>query len=312
MSHKTIDQLDPAVPTSGADLLIISQDGQAKKITLTELATALGGAASALTRGAKFRGAEVLQTGAITATYPFIPAFNSVLHDTDNCFNATNPTRLTIPAGVKRVVFYAALRPSDSEAAVGWVFGFRKNGWDWAPVGRESRRLSNTGYTDNYIQLVSGATGVTAGDYFEFVVYKSGGSTAMDTMVAGNTRFGFYVIEEDSATLPVEFFQAKKMGAPSASEVIDLSVAVAPYRLKASAPGSRFAAGIAPSGAAAQFKVKKNGADIGTINFAIGQTAGTFTSSADTDFAAGDVRTIECVTPSGIANLHLVLRGALL
>lgn len=63
---------------------------------------------------------------------------------------------------------------------------------------------------------------------------------------------------------------------------------------------------------AISFSIRKNGTEIGTINFAAGSTSGTFTFTSATSFAVGD--SISIVAPSSTdataANLSIALKGA--
>lgn len=77
-------------------------------------------------------------------------------------------------------------------------------------------------------------------------------------------------------------------GKPGASEVLMRHVMTQAGTIPIGMTGSRAALNAAPT-AAKQFVIKKNGTDIGTINFAIGALVGTFTFTAAVAFAAGDI-----------------------
>jgi hypothetical protein len=79
-------------------------------------------------------------------------------------------------------------------------------------------------------------------------------------------------------------------------------------RLRAGAPLSRAVAGAAATGPSA-FALFENGTAIGTIQFAAGEAAATFSMAAALDFAAGDVLAISASDPQDatLADIALTL-----
>jgi hypothetical protein len=97
---------------------------------------------------------------------------------------------------------------------------------------------------------------------------------------------------------------------PIENEEIIRHPAAITFNLPISLTNSQFKAGTAAT-AETIFTLKKNGAAIGTITFAIGGTSGSIAFTAATAFAVGDILT--CVAPAvrdaSIANLGFTIKG---
>lgn len=204
MSHKTIDQLQAASSLVGSDLLIVQQSGQTKKVSLEDLAQAIAGLAT-VPVGAPFRGALVYNTGAVNyPSLPIYPSYNAIAYDTDNFFNGTNPTRLTIPAGVTKVRLWARCALGDSATTTALYFGIRRNGlapFDQAEdVGLPvvGQRVYSTGWADNIAQLSSAVISVAEGDYFELYMNANSSTSAFRNVEALETTFAIEVVEADA------------------------------------------------------------------------------------------------------------------
>jgi hypothetical protein len=94
--------------------------------------------------------------------------------------------------------------------------------------------------------------------------------------------------------------------------VIERYIFATPVTFPAGLGGSYGTAGTAAT-STATFSIAKNGTAIGTMVFAAGATAASFTMAAATTFMAGDVLTITApATPDPIlANLAWTLSGTL-
>jgi hypothetical protein len=101
-------------------------------------------------------------------------------------------------------------------------------------------------------------------------------------------------------------------GSPGASQVIERYIFATPVTFPAGLAGSFGTAGTAAT-AAASFAIQKNGAAVGTMDFAASATSASFAMATATSFAGGDVLTI--VAPgspdASLANLAWTLTGAL-
>ena len=101
-------------------------------------------------------------------------------------------------------------------------------------------------------------------------------------------------------------------GSPAASQVIERYIFATAVTFPAALSGSSGSAGAAAT-ASATFTIAKNGTAIGTMVFAAGAAAASFTMSGATAFSAGDVLTITApATPDAtLANLAWTLAGTL-
>jgi len=97
-------------------------------------------------------------------------------------------------------------------------------------------------------------------------------------------------------------------GKPAASAVVASIDAVLPFSLPADLSGSQAIAEENASGAVS-FGLKKNGSNIGSINFAAGNTKATFTFGSEVKFSAGDKLEITAPSPqdSTLANVAITL-----
>lgn len=78
---------------------------------------------------------------------------------------------------------------------------------------------------------------------------------------------------------------------PEANAVVARFIAPRSFKIAAAMAGSIGNAGVAPTGAVILI-VKKNGTQIGSVNFAAGQVTPTFVAATETTFAKGDIFTV--------------------
>lgn len=99
-------------------------------------------------------------------------------------------------------------------------------------------------------------------------------------------------------------------GVPGASEIAYLMVAVRKYLLPVDLTGSQ---GYALTAATAQtdFDIRRNGASIGTMRFAISGTVATFIFATETEFVAGDrLRVVAPASPDAtLSNIAFTFAG---
>ncbi len=116
-----------------------------------------------------------------------------------------------------------------------------------------------------------------------------------------------------SSTIYHEIAQTRTGAIASGASILYYEVAQ-PFTLPAGleTPDSRAECKTAPSGGTAQFTLKKNGSNIGTITFADGESSSpAFVLSSDTDFVAGDILEVEATsTLNGIEDVTLTLLGS--
>lgn len=147
-----------------------------------------------------FRGAMAKLTADFTLAAPPTPVpWQDVDYDTSGFWSAGSPSRLTIPAGVKKVRLHANLQFASATftSAANTFINFLKNG---SNSFRGNGLASNTsGYQDSGFTAVSGVIPVVAGDYFEVRWQASRAGTAV--LVAASSQFSIEVVEAEE-TLP--------------------------------------------------------------------------------------------------------------
>ena len=82
------------------------------------------------------------------------------------------------------------------------------------------------------------------------------------------------------------------MSKPADGAVLFKFLAPRNFRLPAGLSGSVAQSTTAPNGAVS-YAIKKNGTQIGSMDYATGSNSGTFTFSSDVDFAVGDTFSVE-------------------
>lgn len=91
------------------------------------------------------------------------------------------------------------------------------------------------------------------------------------------------------------------LSTPSNDAILMRFVANRAFRLPAVLAGSVGASSVAPT-AAVTYLVKKNGTNLGTMDFAIATNTATFTAATATDFTVGDIMTV--VAPAAVDATH--------
>jgi len=119
-----------------------------------------------------------------------------------------------------------------------------------------------------------------------------------------------YTLTGDGAVQGPAYVSGSWPGSPAASQIVDRYIFATAVTFPAGLAGSYGAAGTAAT-AATTFTIAKNGAAIGTMQFAAGATAASFTLSSAVTLAPGDVLTIAApATPdASLANLAWTLAG---
>jgi len=121
-----------------------------------------------------------------------------------------------------------------------------------------------------------------------------------------------YSLTGDGAIQGPAYVSGSWSGSPAASQTIERYIFATAVNFPAGLGGSYGSAGAAAT-ANATFTIAKNGSIVGTMVFAAGAAAATFTMASATGFAAGDVLTITApASPDAtLANLAWTLTGAL-
>lgn len=214
--------------------------------------------------------------------------------DTDNFFDPASPGIFTIPAGITKVRLTALLETTQAQVTNGdSVFvTFRKN--------NSSLFLGNNvlggqiGFTNQVGGLVSGVIDVVENDTLE--VAAQIGSDASVQLQANTAYFELEVVEASDAALRPFDVAAFVAGLPVASATVLQTVLARSAKLPAGATNSQGFAGTT-STLAKSFTITKNGVSVGTVDFAVGVAAATFTVASDVTFVAGDRLAVVAPTP---------------
>jgi len=201
MANKTIEDLVAAGAITDADLLMLVQGGNSRKVDIAALKAALAGLVSANTYIAPFKGCLLTRTSDQTGvSFPISVAWQAAQYDTNAFWNAGSATRITIPAGVTKARFTAQLALEGLAVAGGFFLGLYKNGVLGYPAEAVSSvRSDSSGYTNNVQGLVSPVLPVVAGDYFE--LYVNTNMAGVDQVLATRSWFQCEVMEGDAGVL---------------------------------------------------------------------------------------------------------------
>jgi len=157
--------------------------------------------------------------------------------------------------------------------------------------------------------VLAAAVYLNAGDIITVRAYVSAGPQTLDSTAVFNFISVAQITSPGLAAQPVDLISFYP-GAPTASAKCMSAVTPQATTLPISLTGSYAKAGTAAT-ASTTFGITKNGASIGSINFAAGATTGTFTFSAAVTTAAGDVLQIVApATPDAtLADVNFALVG---
>lgn len=143
--------------------------------------------------------------------------------DVGGWFNEGQPTRLTVPAGVRQVrVSCSATR---SNTTTQWIVSLNKNGantWPGAPAHENDTAGAET------ISITTGVIDVSAGDYFEMVCFGTGSAATGDSTwfaieeVYGEPQVDGAVVETFNLTVPSTSVSAPLTGFPVMVNLSDL------------------------------------------------------------------------------------------
>lgn len=173
---------------------------------------------------------------------------------------------------------------------------------------------------DRYIVPVS-ATGAWAGQDKKIAYYLSSAwmffsaRTGMQAFVEDASPKGYFVFDGTNWVLVIPKANVEisdfTPGVPIADQVLLSYQPTKALTLPAALAGSFASAAVAAT-AAATLTISKNGTAIGTINFALGATAATFTLAGAITFAAGDMLAVAAqhVPDVTLAGLSFSLFGS--
>jgi hypothetical protein len=160
----------------------------------------------AISGAAAFKGALVKKAADQTAAnYTALTAiaWDSEAYDTDGFHdNATNNTRLTVPAGVGYVRLSGSVAISSITTGVYVITTLTKNGSeDFAGHGGQTEQ---SGLSDRTVSFQSPVLAVSAGDYFEFKIVLQTDTSV--TINAARSWFAMEVIQPAFATIESHTF----------------------------------------------------------------------------------------------------------
>jgi hypothetical protein len=256
-----------------------------------------------------FRGALVRRTTnfsvSTTGAYVAIP-WQSAVYDSGALWDAGQPTRLTVPAGVTKVRLTGNIEWQTSPTSQ--LVEIRINGGAVIGGGSFIAR-GDSGYSNQMRNIASAVLPVVAGDWFELTVFvsASGELRGME-----RTWFALEVVETVDAADPPADFAFAKAGTPAASEVLLRTVVARRSRLKVDLAGSQGTAGVAAT-AETDLDVQRNGTSIGTIRFAASASTAVFIAASETVLEPGDL--LEVFAPASpdatLADIAITLAGTL-
>lgn len=163
------------------------------RVTILEESGVSGGSGTQIKL---FKGAMVSLSAAITGiTWPLIIPWSSVGYDTHGFWSSTNPTRLTIPAGVSKVRIGGNAYFNTNGSSLGVHVAAWKNGltlYLGAPL--HAYRQYSTGFSDEAYNIpTSMPIPVAEGDYFEFRINCS--TNGLNTLLEEKSWFAIEVVE---------------------------------------------------------------------------------------------------------------------
>ncbi|MCF4167554.1 hypothetical protein L2U69_18050 [Zavarzinia compransoris] len=256
-----------------------------------------------------FRGALLRRSTnfsvATTGVYVAVP-WQSVEYDSDAFWDAGQPSRLTIPAGVTKVRIVGNIEWQTSPTSQ--LVEVRKNG-NSVPGGGAVIVRGDSGYSNQMRNLSSAVLPVSAGDWFELAVYVG---TAGELRGLERTWLAIEVVETADAADPPADISGYKAGQPATDEVIVRVPVARRTRLKIDLAGSHASAEAAAT-AQTDFDIRVDGVSSAAMRFAAASTSGTFIAASETVLEPGQVLSV--VAPSTpdatLAGIGFTLAGSL-
>jgi hypothetical protein len=253
-----------------------------------------------------FQGALAVKTAtqAIAGSTDTPISYDAVAYDTMGFWSAGAPTRLTVPAGITRVIVSASTRITGGTGSYQTII--RRNGVEVNGIPSQSM---SSGFSTAHINMSTAVLSVTAGDWFEVIGFTSAART-IDS--GARTWMAIAVVETADAAEPPADWPFRREGTPGASEVLLRAVLARRTRLAANFATSRGHAGITAT-AQTDFDVRRNGTSIGTVRFPAGSATATFIAASAVTCEPGDRLTVVApATPDAtLADIAVTLAGAL-
>ncbi|MDD7973451.1 hypothetical protein [Roseinatronobacter alkalisoli] len=172
-SGRELPELNEAGTLNGTELVVLHQNGVTSRLTLAELAQYVKTAETIVPASEPFRGARLNRSANHTlGSLPYFVPWNDVLYDTHSFWNVSEPTRLTIPAGISKVRLAAgcSLSTAGSAGSISWSI----HDSDDVMIATDVKRQSSTGFSSNMASCGTGVLEVSEGDYFQCRVNLSG------------------------------------------------------------------------------------------------------------------------------------------
>jgi uncharacterized protein YaiE (UPF0345 family) len=256
-----------------------------------------------------FRGALLRRSTnfsvATTGAYVAVP-WQSAEYDSDAFWDAGQPSRLTVPAGVTKVRIVGNIEWQTSPTSQ--LVEVRKNG-NSVPGGGSFIVRGDSGYSNQMRNLSSAVLPVSTGDWFELAVYVG---AAGELRGLERTWLAIEVVETADAADPPADISGYKAGQPAADEVIARVPVARRTRLKIDLAGSHASAEAAAT-AQTDFDIRVDGVSSATMRFAAAATNATFIAASETVLEPGQVLSV--VAPSTpdatLAGIGFTLAGSL-
>ncbi len=194
-----------------------------------------------------------------------------------------------------------------ASACVGLTWGYY-GGWYNGQISNGT--ISLTASTSNYL-MADPSTGAVTANTSGF----TSGKIPLYIVVTGTSTVTSYTDERSyvpsallaPGSIPYDLLMFFP-GIPTASQVMGRIIVPRAITLPAGLTGS-YASSISTATASTTLTLAKNGASIGTVNFAAGASTGTFTFASAVSFAAGNLLTLTNQAPADatLANVSLTL-----
>ncbi|MHB9836854.1 hypothetical protein Q8F57_018635 [Paraburkholderia terrae] len=165
---------------------------------------------------------------------------------------------------------------------------------------------TNYVYADNATGAVSvNTTGVPAGKIPLYSIVTGSTTVTSYTDLRGYQPAGIVVPGSNPYDVPM-FFPGIPANAQLMARIVVPRVVVFPSGLTGS-----YASSVGAATASATLTLARNGANIGTVNFALGATSATFTFGSAVTTAAGDVLTLtnQATADATLGNISVTLTG---
>ena len=195
---KKTGELDAGTLAPTGLLHFVDAAGVSRQITLDQLKTWINTDPTVVPSSEPHRGVLLRRSSSLSVANNDIITWQTALYDTDSMWAIGSPTRITVPANVTKMRFFAGVEINVNETFGSIIANFARNGviGDLPAIGRQAWRSSDNGITSNRNSMWTPTIPVVGGEYYEIVFFADGlGGSPWTLSSTPNVFFAAEIVE---------------------------------------------------------------------------------------------------------------------